>query len=268
MKKIIMFIAVLCTALMVTFSANSNVVTALSDVTTISNVPVVYDGANVYSTSNITKIESMSKEIFDKYEINLHVRTYGEQGLNSYTAGIYADEFVSENYGSDIYFQDVIVIVFGVNPANTTGGNHVEIISYGIASNYISSNEAYDLTGGTVFSYLQKLEWYNATIELIADINSHISFTLLLGNLLPHAIILGIALLAAIAYVASLVSSRGGRSTVSHSTYTKPGSNRLLGRYDRYLRTTVTRTPIQSSSSGGGGRGGGGGGRSSGGRSF
>lgn len=267
MKKIIVFIAVFCTGLMLTFNINSNEVNALSDVSIMNNVSVVDDGANVYSSSNVTEIESKSKEIFDKYDINLHVLTYGEYGLNSYSAGVYADKFVSENYGTDIMYQDVIVIVVGVNPSNSTGGNHVEIVSYGIASNYISSNEAYNLINGTAYSYLEKLQWYNATIELISNIDSHISFTILLGNLLPHGIVLGIALLVSIAYVVSLVSSRGSRSTVSHSTYSKPDSNRLLGRYDRYLRTTVTRTPIQSSSSGGGGRGGGGG-RSSGGRSF
>lgn len=66
----------------------------------------------------------------------------------------------------------------------------------------------------------------------------------------------------------------GGRVTTNQGTYLSEGESRILGRWDRYIRTTTTRRPKPKPASSGGSSGGGGGvssgghSHSGGGRSF
>ncbi|GIP49087.1 UPF0603 protein YdjH [Paenibacillus sp. J53TS2] len=83
------------------------------------------------------------------------------------------------------------------------------------------------------------------------------------------AIQLVIALVIGGVVVGIMAFRSGGRVTVNNRTYEDSGDSGVIWRQDNYLRTTVTKTKIESSSSGGGGgsSGGGGGGTTSGGHS-
>ncbi|MNW50878.1 hypothetical protein D3C74_283430 [compost metagenome] len=78
-----------------------------------------------------------------------------------------------------------------------------------------------------------------------------------------------IALVIGALVVVVMAFRSGGRVTVNNRTYEDSGDSGVIWRQDNYLRTTVTKTKIESSSSGGGGgsSGGGGGGTTNGGHS-
>ncbi|WP_059042012.1 TPM domain-containing protein [Paenibacillus rubinfantis] len=70
-----------------------------------------------------------------------------------------------------------------------------------------------------------------------------------------------IALIVGALVVGVMAFRSGGRVTVNSRTYEDSGDSGVIWRQDNYLRTTVTKTKIESSNnSGGGGSGGGGGG--------
>ncbi|MGG6309354.1 TPM domain-containing protein [Paenibacillus macerans] len=80
---------------------------------------------------------------------------------------------------------------------------------------------------------------------------------------------LGSALVFGALVVGGMTFGTGGRVTVNSRTYEDSANSGIIWREDNYLRTTVTKTKIESSSSSGssGGGGGGGGGTTGGGHS-
>jgi len=84
----------------------------------------------------------------------------------------------------------------------------------------------------------------------------------------PMVLLLGSFVIAAIFFAVNCIGRRGKKTTTS-STYVAGGRPVIRLREDHFIRTSVTKTRIQTdSSSGGGGGGGGGSHRSSGGSSF
>lgn len=83
----------------------------------------------------------------------------------------------------------------------------------------------------------------------------------------PMVLILGSFVIALIFFVINCFGRKGKKTTTS-STYVAGGRPVIRLREDRFIRTSVSKTKIQTSSSSGGGGGGGGSHRSSGGSSF
>ncbi len=253
MKKLLVALIIICSGLFLFKPVSAS---------TISASDIVWDNGNLLTSSEISKIVEKSNKMYKSNEFYVHV--YTETSTNSFNSS-YAiaksDEMMIELYNS--LYVDAIIIFLGVSSSTTYNANAIEISCYGNVDRYISSTSAYNVTGGSALEYLQSEEWYDAIDTMIDSLNTKI----FLMKLMPHGVILLIALGASIAFAFSLAKNNGSRVTVSHRTYLKEGTAGLLGHYDRYVRTTVTRTP-RSTSSSGGGRSGGGGRSSGGGRSF
>ncbi len=83
----------------------------------------------------------------------------------------------------------------------------------------------------------------------------------------PMVLLLGSFVIAMIFFAVNCIGRRGKKTTTS-STYVAGGRPVIRLREDRFIRTSVSKTRIQTSSSSGGGGGGGGSHRSAGGSSF
>lgn len=224
----------------------------------------IKDDANIYTSSQkISLLEAMN-EITDEYDIDVYLITFETLTGNQQSAAIkYSNSFIIDIYGN--YNVEAIVIIIDSNYGNSYG-RWVEISTYGSVGNVLSSNDCYNLT--SPFSSVGSGNLYNPTLTMITNMKSEIKTSLLMNKLIPHIIILVISLAVASLVVVSLIFNRGAQKTVSNYTYMDKNTGSILGRYDRYMRTTVVRTPRSSGGSGSGGRSGGGGRSSGGGRGF
>ncbi len=225
----------------------------------INNVEYVVDetGSRL-SSSQISTLTSTVLEMKEEYDIDIHIVI--ASSVNEHIVS-YSNRYISDIYGTTNV--DAILIVLADYYIYSDGSTkrQIEISCYGDVDKLISSNDAYNLTGDAVYDYFVAYQYYNCLTQLLIDMDEEIASSILFNKILPHLIIGGIAIVVAAAVVVSSIFSRGGKKTISNYTYMDKNSAKILGRYDRYVRTTVTRTPKQSSSGGSGG----GGGRSSGG---
>ncbi|MFI3252119.1 MAG: TPM domain-containing protein [bacterium] len=263
MRKIFYVISTIVSSLAMILVVNSINTTKEIGAELLSSTNYVIDDANTFSTTELSSLNQLCSTYTNEYSIYTYVLTYSGVIYES-DAIRNSESFIYSRHGNDTV--DAIVIVAGVS--STSGGSYIGVECFGKISTYISNNDAYNLTGGEVFSNLKQGNWHTGIEMLINDSYSHIDTKMLMYSILPHAIIGVIAIVVTIGLVVSLVSSRGSRITVSHNTYNEPGSAQVLGGYDRYITTTRTKVRIQSSSGGSGGGGSRGGGRSGGGRSF
>lgn len=228
--------------------------------TPIRNINYVVDETNTLSTSEISFLENEVIEI--KKERNVAVHFLIASSINVDIVQ-YSNEYIYDIYNT--YNEDVTLVVLADFYIFSTGSSrrHVEISNYGYAGKLISNSDVEDLLYSKAFDYFNGYKYYESLCEFAKLIDEELKSSILFYNIMPHVIIAGIATLITLLVIIFTVSSRGTRMTVSGRTYMEQGQGTILGRYDRYVRTTVTRVSRQSSSGGGGG--GGGGGRSSGG---
>lgn len=251
MKKIIVLLSLVLTTLL--FSGNVSA----------TNVDVM-NSNDLVTNSEATNIIDIANEIKKKYDVNVHFYIYDDEIYSNpsdllvqQAAENKANDFMLGEYGG--YDNDVIVIILGYNSKSYSSSNKwLEINCYGNTDKYISNNKASSLFSDFADKFSQTNDYAVSLEYLIEKINS----AMLMTKIVPHLIILGVGVIIACSLTVSLAYSRGSKRTVSYNTYSN--NHKLLGHYDRYVRTTVTRTPRQTSSGGSGG-GSGGGGRSSGG---
>ncbi len=231
----------------------------------------LHDNANIFTTEQKREIEVVIDNIYSQHDIDVHFLTLEKSYIYE---GDYADNYLRNLY-NDIYFADAVVIVFSLQDYYNSQNRRLEIINYGyLPEEYLSMSARDNMISDFANSVGHRLEsnineqYFKASLNLVNDINNTIKRVKLINAILPHIIMLVIALAVAGVVSVTLVYSRGTKRTVSSYTYMDGSSAKLLGRYDRFVRKSVVRTPRQSSSSSGGGSRGGGGSRSSSGRSF
>lgn len=228
------------------------------------------DNANIFTNDQESEITKVISNIYNKYDLDIHFITLDK----SYTSeGLYADNYLSYYY-DDIYNADAVVIIFSLQEYNNSQNRRLEIINYGyLPEEYLSLSSRDNMTEDFANTVSYKSDpnvnesYFEASLNLVNDINNTIKKVRLINAILPHIIILVIALVIAGIISFILVFSRGTSKTVSSRTYMDNSSAKILGRYDMYMRTSVVRVPRQSSNSSGGSSGRGGS-RSSSGRSF
>lgn len=224
----------------------------------------IIDSANLYSVQEENELLSQMKEIYEKYQIDVHILTMESMATNE---ELYINNYVKDLYNTEQpnYDVDAVVILITLKGYYNSNQRWIEISNYGYASEVISSYDVDNLT----YKFTSRVgtsEYFDATSYLVDDVYNQIFKTQLMNNLMPHIIILVAALVISGLIGYSLVFNRGTKRTVSNYTYMNKETSKVLGRYDRYMRTTVVRTPRQQNSGGSSGsRGGGGGGRGSGG---
>lgn len=220
----------------------------------------VYDDGDLLNDGEEQQLEELCRKYGKKSKLDIVIVTMNDSSLPD--CEIYLEDlYDSKKFGFDQEFGDTVMIVVDLARRN------VAIQGYKKAETYLAQDRGDiirnkitpDLTAG---NYSDAFEQY---IKLSAEyFKIHPSISpnnpiLQLWFQLLLAVIIGAVI------VAIMAANAGTKMTAGGTTYLDPSNSKVLGRYDRYIRTTTTKVRKPQESSGGGG--GGGGGISSGGNS-
>lgn len=246
----------------------------------------IQDEADILTDAEEAELWASCMSTSKENDISIFILTTNSVPTNR---KLYIEDFYDTNVNSIL--TDSVIILVNMDPNN----RGVEIQGYGLCEFSISDDRIEKILDEIV-PFLSAGEYYGAFSTYIFEVDKYMSIeatsdyvhteednlnynenyyyeeetgSSFVFNLLISA---GIA---AIIVIIMLVNSKG-KVTVNRNTYMDPKTSRLLGHWDRYIRTTTTkrRKPQENHSSGGGSRGGGGGvsrgghSHSGGGRSF
>lgn len=262
----------------------------------VSSVPVyaadteiknVYDNASLLNDEDLSQLDSQCQTVNDARNINIVILIADSINGNR-------KQYLEDYYdGHTPTLSDAVLLLLNMDK-NDRG---IEIQGYGNCEFYLSDDRI-NLILDDMMPYLKDGEYFDALEFFISQVDSymgqkpttHYAHTEADNQAYNEAnggnpdedsfaertlIHLGIALFTGVVSVAAMAYHSSGRNTTSQGTYLDANNSRVLGRWDRYLRTTTTRRrkpePNQSSgggSSSGGGVSSGGNSHSGGGRSF
>lgn len=238
----------------------------------------VYDGLGLFSESEADHLEELAEEYGKENDLNfIIVTTNYESGRSSYDPIVqdtqdFAEMFYQEYYayyGSD--GEDCVIFTINiVDEYDREYGRYAYISGYEEGS-YKMSNDRCDLLFEKVKPDLSSGNYYSAAVLFLEKVTKYVKVK---EGVNPESIFfklwfqIVISLAIGGIIILIMIHNSKGKMTASGSTYIDPGNSKVLGHYDRYIRTVTTKTRIQSSSGGGGRSGGGGGGRSGGGGHF
>lgn len=239
-----------------------------------TDCPHVYDELGLFSSSEADELEELAKKAGEKRGINFIILT------TNYDSGLYAGTsdpilYDTEKYSEDFYdeFYDYYgsdyadCVLFTINIVDPTDSDYRYAYISGWGEGEIKMNdERCDL----LFSYckedLSAGNYYDASKIFV---NKGTRYVAISPNINPESFFLKLwfqilaALIISLIIILIMASNSKGKMTVNGIDYLDKNNSRILGQYDRYIRTTTTRRKIESSSGGGHG----GGGHSSGGHS-
>ena len=253
----------------------------------------------VEGAANIEHVQDLADILTDEEEQQLSNECISSGDLSQIDILILTTNKVPENrklYLEDFYdkhadvLTDAVLILVNMDPEK----RGVEIQGYGLCEFWISDDRI-EIILDEVVPFLSASEYYGAFSSYISEIDKYMAlepasnsihteednlnynenyynetktkgaFFSILFNLLISTVIAGIIVMI-------MVINSKGKVTVNQNTYLDPKNSRVLGHWDRYIRTVVTKKhkpkENNSSSSGGGGRSSGGHSHSGGGRSF
>lgn len=236
------------------------VLSALHICRTADAETVIQDDAGIISGNDENSLRSLCDKIYKKYKTSVYIWT--DNGISG------SDDFdhLMEQFVSARQETDVIILMVGMYP----GDRIYEVQGYGTAQEMINNKRCSkildymydDMAGGN---------YYNAIKTFCQKSYTYMGRPPLLDNPLFSPLIqLVICLATGIIVIVIIVYNSGGRTTTDSYTYLDQNNSRIIGHFDRYTHTTVTRTPKPKDTGGSSGGGGGGGGShsSGGGRSF
>lgn len=263
------------------FASTRNAVTALSPNranTECDTTERVFDYADVLSDAEEDSLREViaKKEVETRSDIVIvtlnetleeYVKPYeeiiGPVSTDKWVM-VYADNFYEEHkFGFNKPIGDGTLLLDnwyreadgGVYSWMLTSGNVMDTFSSGMINNVLDFSLAVVEDSPYDAYYRFVCEYENTYVQDDGEV------------LNPMVLILGSFVIAVIFFVINGIGRRGKKTTTS-STYVAGGRPVIRLREDRFIRTSVTKTRIQSDSSSGGGGGGGGSHRSSGGSSF
>lgn len=279
--SLILFLAILLTFSGVHFSANT--------ANAAADIDHVQDLADILTDSEETLLREECISYGDLNEIDIFILTTNSVPKNR---KVYIEDFYDSH---DDILTDAVLVLVNMDPDE----RGVEIQGYGQCEFSLSDDRIDKLLDGIVpflsdgayydafHYYIQEVDYYmsiEATSDYVHTEQDNINydeyyaeeveltpFDYVIFNLVL-AVIAG-AILTIIIVIISLFN-RGGSVTTNGNTYMDAANSRVLGHWDRYLRTTVTRTrkPKDDDDGGssfiGGGVSSGGSSHSGGGRSF
>lgn len=251
------------------------------------SLPYLYDNAKLLSDEETDNILARCKSLSEQYDINILIVTNASEDNDPKK---YVEDLYDEN---EAIWNDAVILYVNM----TSRG--VRIDGFG-SCEYIFDTNVIDSMLDNITPYLADEDCYSAMSQYLSDIdsimskpasssdssiaessnnensikdssakNSSSSFVkLTFVNLLIALIISGIA-------VGIMAYNSTGRMTANGSSYIDPKNSKILGQWDRYIRTTTTRVPKPKHDSndtkgfgGGGGISSGGNSHSGGGRNF
>lgn len=217
----------------------------------------IYDNGAVLTSEEKDGLESMSRKYLSSQNLNIIIMTTDDPSLPD------CEEVLTSFYDDNIYDPDnsgADSVLLGLDMAN----RDVILLSFGDGRDRLDENRLTlireKITKGlTAGNYEKAFKTYMRLSvqyrKLKPGINPDNLFLQTWFQLVAALVIGGIT-------VSAMIYKRKTPITTSGGTYLDQGNSRLLARYDRYIRTTVTKTkrpdPPSSSSSSSGGRSGGG----------
>ena len=251
-----------------------------------TSIKYIQDEANVLTDAEEAELWANCMSISKKHDISIFILTTNSVPTNR---KLYIEDFYDTNINSILV--DSIIILVNMDRNN----RGVEIQGYGLCEFWISDDRI-EIILDKIVTFLSASEYYGAFSTYISEVDKYMAlepasnsihteednlnysenyynetkikgmFLGVLFNLLISTVIAGIIVMI-------MVINSKGKVTVNQNTYLDPKSSRVLGHWDRYIRTTVTKKPKpkennNSTSRGGGGRSSGGHSHSGGGRSF
>lgn len=273
-----------CLLVMLTFSfVLLNAIPLMaSDTADNSDFLHISDNADIFSPEEIEDLMKQCQSISDEAKIDVIILT--EEHLDV-SRKQYIEDFYDSLYPA---ISDAVILLLNMDQ-NDRG---VEIQGYG-SCEYTISDKRIETIIAAILPYLSNEEYYNAMIEFIRtsescfdeEPDSNYKHTekdnqiyedretydegsdFVKQSLINFFIALAIGAVS----VFIMAYNSGGKMTANQSTYLDSGHSRILGRYDRYIRTTTSRRPKPKppeNNSGGGGVSSGGHSHSGGGSSF
>ncbi|MEI3614423.1 TPM domain-containing protein [Pseudogracilibacillus sp. SO30301A] len=209
----------------------------------------VFDDANLLSDNEVKELEKLAAEFSDKRNTEFIIVTVEESEKN---LQIYMDDFYDERYGEN----DENVAMLGLNMKKRDV----------VLSGYSDMHRKLDPDRLTIIrekitSSLSNGDYFNAFesfITLSAKYMQYREGVNPANPLFNTWVQIGVAIAIAASIVWLMARSVEPKATTTSATYRDMDRTKILGKRDRYIRTTVTKRRKPKQSSSGGGRGGGG----------
>lgn len=206
----------------------------------------IEDQADIFTPSQEEALTKEMKRLQEKYDMDFVILT--TNGRGGYTAKQVIDNYVDFHCDLNILSEDVVISLRDVND------RWIEIRGYGKGETYITDSRVDRILDNMTPDLLAD-RYYDAYSVFLDNVDTYL-------NRHPNPltwtwvqILIGLAIGGMI--TASMVYHSKGKITTHFRTYLDKENSGLVARRDIYIRTTVSRTKIQSSSSGGGRSGGG-----------
>lgn len=238
----------------------------------------VYDVSGQLSSGQIDELENLAKEYGEKQNLDYmilitdklsEVEIPASESIRRPATEKLSEDFYTFSQASNAAAKDCAILT--IFYPGVKGQNYVDVSGQGAIKEKLDNSRCLkvvdemkpDLTDGNL---------YGASVTFIKTVDRYIKvrpgispdFFLLK---LPFQLLIGFLL--ALIIILIMIHNSGGKVTVTQNTYLDAKSPGVIGRYDRFVRKTVTKRKIETSSgshSSGGSSGGGGG--SHGGSSF
>lgn len=202
----------------------------------------IYDDANLLTAGDQRHLSERIAGIEKSNNFQLYILTTSDDF--GYSSDAYIDSFFLEGhkYASIISSNSVIVLI-------NMDEREVYISSYGRCKQYLKPDRLQSITD-TMGPLLSREEYSNACDVAIGNITNYMNtdyfYFQIWFQILVACGVSGIIILI-------LAASRGGRCTVNANTYLDQSNSKLKRHHDRYIRTVVTKTKIQTNNTTGGG---------------
>lgn len=226
---------------------------------TASAETIIQDDAEILSSSEETELQSLCNKIDKEYNTSVYIWTDNNiSGSDDF--GSIMEQFVASQPN-----KDVIILMVGMYP----GDRIYEVQGYGTAQDMLTNKRCSKILD-YMYNDMADGNYYDAVKTFCQKSYKYMGRQPKLDNIIFSPLLqLVICLLAGIITISVIAYNSGGRTTINSNTYLDMNNSRVIGSFDRYTHTTVTRTPKPKNNTSSTGGGGGGASHSSGGgRSF
>lgn len=222
----------------------------------VSDSARVFDQAGLFTEDQVQQLETSASEIFSGQQIDVIILTTLQiPGTRK--------QYLEDYYDSrDTELSDSLLLLLNMDPED----RGIEIQGYG-SCEYTFPYERLETMLDAIFPYLKAGDYYGGMEEFIALTKQFIeegsaaaanpsslqtpeeysgpesvpASASVSGKPVPHVRNLIIAVVIAVFTVGVMLYSSSGRMTAHQGTYLDSSNSRLLGSYDRYVRTTTSR---------------------------
>lgn len=212
-----------------------------------SSMNRVSDNAELFTTGEVTSLESQSRKLEEKYDISVRILT--EPNLGGKSVTVFIEDYFDSELEAGRLKSDAAILFISMEPGNRT----VEIQGYGKCKTLLSS-ERIDKILDQITPLLADGDYGEAAGSFLDKTGYYMSHKKD-GIFYKTWFQLVIALVIGGISVAVLIPYDRGRVTTNSHTYLDESHSGVTARRDIYLRTIVTKRkrPEQNSGSGSGG---------------